>query len=491
MKNNTFKKIGILSALLLFSCTQNEDVTNSDEFAGLSLKTNDITDITQQSAVFTGEFLSLGEIDTNKYAAFDVGFCVSITNSTPSMSDDNSFFISASDVKDLTDKMFEIAYSPLVYNTEYYVRAAIMIKEQERSDAKYFYANETKSFKTLDLNSTTEIIPSEINLTLLDQTTESVKLNLSIGNNSNVSILNKGVCISTNPNPTVADLKSEVEGPESDNFEINFNDLLPNTIYYIRPYVTNFYVYDSGISEEEITELTYGPEITINTEIIIPPSETGTFTDPRDGNTYKWVKIGNQIWMAENLRYIPKLGTTYIPTSGNTPVLADNSAINNPDYIKYGVLYPKDGSTKIVGIHMQTQDENVAPDGWHIPSESEWNVLIEKLGGKDYAGIYLKKTAESLEWNQGIDLQKSNALGFNALPAGKVFIDVYDNRYGNPTYISTYKITPNVNYCQFLTYENLSISLNHNDNEIKPYILNEYLRLNSYFSYSSIRCVRD
>lgn len=77
----------------------------------------------------------------------------------------------------------------------------------------------------------------------------------------------------------------------------------------------------------------------------------GTFTDPRDGKKYKTVKIGSQIWMAENLNY-------YIPSSS---WYYDNSFSK---WEKYGRLY-------------DWQAANVAaPSGWHLPNKSEWKTLM-------------------------------------------------------------------------------------------------------------------
>jgi uncharacterized protein (TIGR02145 family) len=115
--------------------------------------------------------------------------------------------------------------------------------------------------------------------------------------------------------------------------------------------------------------------------------ETGSFTDKRDGKTYKTVKIGSQIWMAENLNYEAEGSVCY-----------DNNPENGE---KYGRLYSWETATK------------VSPEGWHLPSDDEWNKLIEYVGGEEAAGKNLKaKFGWKLNCN-GLD-----TYGFSALPGG-------------------------------------------------------------------------
>ncbi len=83
--------------------------------------------------------------------------------------------------------------------------------------------------------------------------------------------------------------------------------------------------------------------------------DKGFFIDKRDGKKYKWVKIGEQIWMAENLKYRTNNGC--IP-----PIGKDKKAI------KLGYLY--DGNTAQI----------VCPKGWHLPSKSEFESLSSFLG---------------------------------------------------------------------------------------------------------------
>jgi hypothetical protein len=85
---------------------------------------------------------------------------------------------------------------------------------------------------------------------------------------------------------------------------------------------------------------------------VLIPSEMDSITDERDGEIYQTVRIGNQIWFAENLRY-----------------KTANSLFNpdNPSII-YGRLYDR--------IEAQT----ICPKGWHLPTDAEWNELEMFLG---------------------------------------------------------------------------------------------------------------
>jgi len=95
--------------------------------------------------------------------------------------------------------------------------------------------------------------------------------------------------------------------------------------------------------------------------------ETGSFTDPRDGKTYKTVKIGDQWIMAENLAYKPDNGKFWAYENDES-----NIAI-------YGYLY--DWETAM----------NIAPEGWHMPSRKEWKAIRKILGAKWSTFPYMEK----------------------------------------------------------------------------------------------------
>jgi len=125
--------------------------------------------------------------------------------------------------------------------------------------------------------------------------------------------------------------------------------------------------------------------------------QKGSFKDTRDGKTYKTVKIGNQVWMAENLNYRAENSKCY-GEDGKYEILSNAEIQANCN--KYGRLY--DLETAL----------NVCPKNWHLPSDEEWNILVnfvdEKIAGKKL------KTRNG--WNDngnGTDIY-----GFSALPGG-------------------------------------------------------------------------
>ncbi len=150
----------------------------------------------------------------------------------------------------------------------------------------------------------------------------------------------------------------------------------------------------------------------------------GTFTDARDGETYRTVKIGNQIWMVDNLRF--KTEESYAPGNDETNIA------------KYGRLYtwtaalniPKEFSEQSLAkdLHMyhdireNNNYQGIAPEGWHIPSYKEWEQLLENLP-KNSNGDELRSACF---WGK----PGEDSLGFFALPAGYRFDDGGYYRFG-------------------------------------------------------------
>ncbi len=132
-----------------------------------------------------------------------------------------------------------------------------------------------------------------------------------------------------------------------------------------------------------------------------------------DGNQYQSIVIGNQVWLQENIKSLHYSDGSEIPD-----VVAYNNSESNAD--TYGRLYTWDAA---MGGSLVEGAQGICPEGWHIPSDAEWRVLENYLGGVSVAGGKLKE-AGTVNWrrfNTGAD----NASGFTALPGGEY--DSHDN----------------------------------------------------------------
>lgn len=138
---------------------------------------------------------------------------------------------------------------------------------------------------------------------------------------------------------------------------------------------------------------------------------TGRVTDI-DGNKYRTVQIGDQWWMAENLKVSRYRDGSAIPdvtqnsqwtnmTTGARAFYDNNSSLGKT----YGKLY---------NGHAVTDPRGLCPEGWQVPTENEWSKLLTYLGGSSEAGGKLKATRRWRQPNTGA----TNESGFNALPGG-------------------------------------------------------------------------
>ena len=228
----------------------------------------------------------------------------------------------------------------------------------------------------------------------------------------------RGVCWSTNENPTIEDNITE-DGTDAGSFTSSITNLEPNTTYHVRAYATN----RAGTG--------YGSAMSFTTQ---ERSTVSIFTDPRDGNAYQTVTIGTQVWMAENLRYLPSVvgpwrGSItapyyYVYDYDGTDV---NAAKGTSNYSTYGVLY-----NWIAAV-------NACPAGWHLPSNDELTEMENYLAdnGYNYDGTtgggrdkIAKAMAATSGWNSNSNngavgntdyAEYRNKSGFTALPGGYVY----------------------------------------------------------------------
>ena len=148
----------------------------------------------------------------------------------------------------------------------------------------------------------------------------------------------------------------------------------------------------------------------------------GTVTDV-DGNSYESIIIGNQVWMTENLKVTHfRNGDSLIAGLSiifglSAYTVYDNDETNADTY---GYLY---------NWYAVTDSRNIAPEGWHVPTNDEWQILVDYLGGSSVAGGKLKE-AGTTHWyspNTGA----TNESGFTALPGG------YGNKTGTFNYMGS------------------------------------------------------
>jgi uncharacterized protein (TIGR02145 family) len=244
----------------------------------------------------------------------------------------------------------------------------------------------------------------------------------SILNDGGESIITRGVCWDTRENPTVKDHKTS-SSSNLDIFESTLSGLVPNTTYYVRAYATN----RAGVG--------YGSDISFTTsgrhDVTFNPNLTyGTVADI-ERNVYKTIPIGTQTWMAENLKTKKYRDGSDIGTTKTTSY--DVNAERLPKY-----QWPYDGIEenvedygRLYTFHATTDPRGICPAGWHVPTDAEWNTLIDYLINNGYSedqnpdciGKPLSAKSgwdpsgasdEAIGGNQSIN----NKSGFTALPAG-------------------------------------------------------------------------
>jgi len=176
----------------------------------------------------------------------------------------------------------------------------------------------------------------------------------------------------------------------------------------------------TGLSEniykENIKVISFAGQVPLP-EMTIPVYLNGV--SDHDGNYYKVVRIGTQIWMAENLNVgIPITFKTDSKDNGIVEKFCYGDAGNN--CIDYGGLFQWDEmmqyNSSDNGISGNTP--TVCPNGWHVPTRDEWDILIDQSGGVSVAGGKLKEAGYA-HWIQP-NLGATNEYGFTALPGGSI-----------------------------------------------------------------------
>ena len=170
------------------------------------------------------------------------------------------------------------------------------------------------------------------------------------------------------------------------------------------------------------------PAIALFSALLCACSES--FTDPRDGTTYKVIRAGTQTWMAENLAYAIK--ESYCPEG------------DERNCSKFGRLYN------------WTDAQKICPEGWHLPDSAEFAMFLEQAGGPAIAGYALKSTDGWFKKGNG-----SDDFGFKAIPAGFRKADGSFDGIGGYAYFWSASESPDgLAYYLFLDFSSKSAGMN-------------------------------
>ena len=346
------------------------------------------------------------------------------------------------------ERIFWSTLNGLIPATRYYVRA------YATNSAGTAYGNQI-SFTTrrsISDSSVPVIMTNSVN----EITVASAVIGSFIISDGGQGIIDKGICWATNPNPTT-DNRRTSWGIGTETYPDIIYGLHPSTKYYVRAYAVN--AVGTGYGNELSFTTSAISSIIFNSDLAY-----GSIADA-DGNLYKTIQIGTQIWMAENLK------TTKYNDGASIPHVTDDiewEKLTTPAYCwydndpsfkdTYGALYN----------WYAVNTEKLCPTGWHIPTNADWYRLSYYLGND--AGSKMKETGTSkwLDPNTGA----SNISGFTAIPGGSRDPFYQEWRYSTFSYLgyssswwsATEYSSPNIGYGAWLytkesTFSNESLSV--------------------------------
>ena len=295
--------------------------------------------------------------------------------------------------------------------------------------------------------------------------TDSVVIGGNITNDGGSSIVLRGVCYSTSPNPNMGNSRTE-DGSGIGSFNTVLRGLTSSTMYYACSYAKN----SNGV-------VAYGNEVSFTTTASLPGVRcpgTPTVTD-FDGNVYHTVQIGTQCWTQSNLRTSRYRNGDSIPTglsnSAWTNALAGAYAVYENNLVNdsiYGKLY---------NHYAVTDSRGLCATGWRVPTDGDWLALETQLGGAFQAGGALKSTLTQPIQGGWVfpNAGATNSTGFSGMPGGAAQGSVGYDLTSNGFWWSTSLSAPNLGWMMNLSYPN-------------PYMVrNTYPRNNGF----SIRCLKN
>jgi uncharacterized protein (TIGR02145 family) len=315
------------------------------------------------------------------------GVCWAI-GTTPTI--DNSISVDGSGGGSYTSTLIN-----LLPNTSYFVRA--------------FATNDAGTAYGITFNFSTFALPTVITDSIYSIVCTSALCRGNIISNGGSNIIQKGVCWSIQPNPTITDNVSVLNQVMIGTFNRYISDLFSSTTYYVRTFATNSVGTSYG---NELSFTTLGGDG--GTEIISNPGAGVAF----NGYSYSSIVLGNgQEWMAENLR------TANYRNGDPIPSFIVNAPSNWGLFSGAYCIYNNDPSNeaiygKLYNWYAVADPRNVCPAGWHVPTDLNWLDLINYLGVPCAAGGKMKSTGT--QYWQSPNTDATNESGFSGLPGGHV-----------------------------------------------------------------------
>lgn len=206
--------------------------------------------------------------------------------------------------------------------------------------------------------------------------------------------------------------------------------------------------------------------------LLNPNIEYGELVDERDGKIYKTVQIGSQTWMAQNLAFDPGLKDKdgqpidYCRQKSRCDTIGFEYpwSVSVDTMCMYGsaTLHYRSRGKSCQYFHHHTR--GICPEGWHMPSTDEFNILVDFVGGEDVAGAHLKANAN---WRVHANdpSNEFDTYGFAILPT---------DEYNDFAYIGGYEACFSRSALRVSSYGDETRFLDEN-----------------IFKYMSVRCIKD
>lgn len=241
--------------------------------------------------------------------------------------------------------------------------------------------------------------PTIVTLPITEITSISAMGGYNITSDGDSPVTRSGITFSGKYGTTTLATSSGVLGIHTD----WLGGLRINTTYTVVTFATN------------IMGTSYGEEIIFITDV----SGSPTVVDI-DGNVYHTVPIGTQVWMIENLK------TTKYKDGTSIPNVIDNVAWYNlitPGYCWYNNDITYKSTYGALYNWYSVSTGKLCPTGWHVPTDGEWTVLTNALGGNSNAGGKMKEEGTA-HW-ESTNSDATNSSGFTALPGGTRPDDIF------------------------------------------------------------------